>query len=102
MPSHYIYSQPQHLRGMFSIDLILVHIYSLSEFKCNTVDQNKQTVDALGAYSQHFISFITFKWAQYDSVLHNAMLKCLPVTNILAYWVHLSVAKKMKCSKYNC
>ncbi len=43
----------------------------------------------LGAYSQHCILFITFKWAQQVEVLHYTYLERLAMaTNTLAYWAH--------------
>ncbi len=41
-----------------------------------------------GQYSQHFIFFVSYKWAQQAKVLHFIRLEGLSRTNTLAYWAH--------------
>jgi hypothetical protein len=53
-------------------------------------------VRLLGLYSQHFIFFITYEWAQYVRVSHYTRLEKLVRENTLAYFAQLSVMKKRK------
>ncbi len=50
-------------------------------------------------YSQNFIFFLTYEWAQKPTVLYYSSSMGLLVPNSLAYWAHLYVTKNMKCSK---
>jgi hypothetical protein len=49
------------------------------------------------AYSQHFLSFVTYEWAHKKAgVLHYTRPERLLGTNAPAYWSHSYVAKKME------
>jgi len=50
-----------------------------------------------GPYSQYFIFFVTYEWAQYARVFVIVSLYSLVYSNVLAYWTHTYVMKKITC-----
>jgi hypothetical protein len=55
----------------------------------------------LGTYSQRFIFFVTYKWAQNARVFTLTSPYSLAQCNILAYWAHLLVQKKIRCCEFS-